>query len=313
MKKLLMASLIAGVLLFMPAAEAAIETYTGEGTATSGDNETQAQVVERAKLYAKKNALEQAGVYIQYRATTKDFEFSEDELVAATAGIVKVVGKPKVEKNLLGGDALQVHVELTVEIDTDVLQREMDKMRPKPPIDRPEPVKEPERKIEPVQPKIEEPKPEEPKIEKIEKIEPTIPEPPTPPIPNPVVTTDAKAMTDRLFDLINAERAKVGKAPFTRDPILAQGAKTRVKELTRKWSHKRPDGSDWWSVFPPSVQQRSLWEYIHGGYDSPEKVIKWYSEQTDSKILSGSFQKIGIAYINDPNSDEEHFWIVILG
>ena len=297
MKRLFMTTLIAGSLFFMPAAEAAIETYTGEGTATSGDNETQAQVVERAKLYAKKNALEQAGVYIQYRATTKDFEFSEDELVAATAGIVKVVGKPKVEKNLLGGDALQVHVELTVEIDTDVLQREMDKMRPKPPIDRPDPL------------------PPEPKVEKIEPPKPITTTPPiiTPPSPNPVVTTDAKTMTDGLFELINAERAKVGKAPFTRDPILAQGAKTRVKELTRKWSHKRPDGSDWWSVFPPSVQQRSLWEYIHGGYDSPEKVIKWYSEQIDSKILSGSFQKIGIAYINDPNSDEEHFWIVILG
>ena len=131
MKKFLATLLVVWSLVFASTTQAAIETYTGEGTATSGDSETTAQVVERAKLYAKKNALEQSAIYIQYRTTAK-VEFVDDELVSDEAGILKVVGKPMIEKNLLGGSALQVHVTLTAEIDTDALQRELDKRNSKP-------------------------------------------------------------------------------------------------------------------------------------------------------------------------------------
>ena len=132
MKKFLTTLLVVLSLVFASTTQAAIETYTGEGTATSGDSETMAQVVERAKLYAKKNALEQSAIYIQYRTTAK-VEFVDDELVSDEAGVLKVVGKPIIERNLLGGgDALQVHVTLTAEIDTDALQRELDKRNSKP-------------------------------------------------------------------------------------------------------------------------------------------------------------------------------------
>ena len=131
MKKFLTTLLVVLSLVFASTTQAAIETYTGEGTATSGDSETTAQVVERAKLYAKKNALEQSAIYIQYRTTAK-VEFVDDELVSDEAGILKVVGKPMIEKNLLGGSALQVHVTITAEIDTDALQRELDKRNSKP-------------------------------------------------------------------------------------------------------------------------------------------------------------------------------------
>ena len=114
------------------------------------------------------------------------------------------------------------------------------------------------------------------------------------------------------MELINAERAKVGKKPLTRNSVLVKGAKVRVEELTQKWSDKRPNGSGWWTVLPPAFQQKSSWEYIHSGYDTAQEVIDWYMSQQDSKILSANYTNIGIAYYYKADSDEKHYWVVIL-
>ena len=241
---------------------------------------------------------------------------------------------------------------LVVEIDTDELQREIERLRPKTPIDRPkplepptpepqpEPVKEPEPVAQP-KPPVEQPKPEpvvqpkppveqpQPKPEPVKEPEPPKPvEPIKPPVPvepikpptpvEPVtpttsVFTDEQSMVSGLMDAINAERAKVGKQPLTRDINLVKGAKVRVEELTKVWSHKRPNGSNWWTALIPSYQNKSMWEYIHSGYESPQKVIDWYAQQADNKTLSGDYKTIGIAYLYKEDSSDKYYWVIILG
>ncbi|MBR0367586.1 MAG: Ig-like domain-containing protein [Clostridia bacterium] len=51
------------------------------------------------------------------------------------------------------------------------------------------------------------------------------------------------AMAEAQIRLTNEERAKEGKAPLETDPELMAYAKVRAQELTRKFSHERPDGT----------------------------------------------------------------------
>lgn len=322
MRTLFITALISGILLFMPAAKAEIETYIGVGNATMNETENQEQVINRAKGYALRNASEQAGIYIVSQSKMRDLELVEDEVVSITGGLMKITDT-KIEKSLLGGDVLQVRVTVTVQIDSEALQREIDRrlenQRPKTPIDRPKPIEQPKPPVE-QQPKPpieqQQPKPPGPTLEPPEPIiEPPNPiEPVTPPVIEPSGTwlTDEQILTSDFLELINAEREKIGKTPLKRNSVLVKGAKVRAKELTQKWSNKRPNGQDWWTVLPVSFQQKASWEYIHSGYDTPQKIIDWYMSQSDNKILSANYTTIGIGYFYKEDSDKKHYWVVIL-
>ena len=337
MRKLFMTALVTGILFFMPAAEAEIETYIGVGNATMNETENQEQVINRAKGYALRNASEQAGVYVVSQSKMRDLELVEDEVVSITGGLMKITDT-KVEKSLLGGDVLQVRVTVTVQIDSEALQREIDRRienkRPKTPIDRPKPIDQPKPKpvehpkppVQQPKPPVEQPKPPAPTVEPpaptveppaptVEPIEPTTPiEPVTPPPvtePSGTWLTDEQILTSDLLELINAEREKAGIKPLKRNSVLVKGAKQRAEELTRKWSDKRPNGQGWWTVLPVSFQQKAQWEYIHSGYDNPQKIIEWYMSQSDNRILNPNYQDIGIGYFYKADSDKKHYWVVI--
>ena len=349
MKKLLLTAIVTGILFLMPAAEAEIETYIGVGNATMNETENQEQVIGRAKGYAIRHASEQAGVYVVSQSKMRDLELVEDEVEMISGGIVKI-SKTDIRKSLSDDGVIQVFVTVTVQIDTDQLQREIERLlnkrkpkeEPKPPVDRPKPLDKPKPKPEEkpvakpkpdpvIKPKpepkpepVEKPKPpvEEPKPKPIEPpapikpIEPPTPvkpvtPPPTEPKPN-LWNTDEKDLSAELMEMINAERAKVGKKALKRNSVLAKGAKVRAEELIEKWSDKRPNGTGWWTVLPLSFQQKSSWEYIHSGYDTPQKVIAWYLEQSNSKILSSDYTTIGVGYIYKEDSSEKHYWVVIL-
>lgn len=81
---------------------------------------------------------------------------------------------------------------------------------------------------------------------------------------------------------------------------LEKVAKRRAKEVAKKFSHKRPNGKQWYSCYP---KWKYLGENITMGYDTgKEAVISW--EETDNKyanqkhrrnILSKHYNKVGIA------------------
>lgn len=110
---------------FASIANAEIETYTGKGEATMGESETLEKVIERAKQYAKREAVEKAGVYIKSHSKTENFKLIEDEIISLAGGIVKVIDS---DKEIISKDnAVKVFVTVTITIDTDDLQREIDK------------------------------------------------------------------------------------------------------------------------------------------------------------------------------------------
>lgn len=329
MKKLLAALLILGSLFFMPAALAEIETYTGEGKATMSEAETLEKVIERAKTYALRNAREKAGVYIRSQSRLRDLELVEDEVVTLTSGILKIKDS-KVEKTLVN-DAIQVYVIVTVTVDSDDLQREIDKFLARNPNRKPEPPNvektKPKEKIEPSPPPappVEKPKPVEkfepppsPLIPSIEQSKPVGKIDPTAPIKTVNPPMDDEAMANELIKLLNKEREKAGKKAFIPDDILMRGAEIRSRELARKISTDRPNGTKWWTVLPVSYQQRVGWEYYFWGYNSPQecanniinsKEAKW--KDSAKRIFTSDLVKIGVAHFYKEDSEHKHYWVL---
>lgn len=79
--------------MFLPAnfSSAEIVNYDGVGEYIMSDFETPDVAKQRAKLYAERNAQEQAGVYIKSYSRMENFKLVEDEVIAITSGILKVL------------------------------------------------------------------------------------------------------------------------------------------------------------------------------------------------------------------------------
>ena len=315
MKKFLATLLIVGNLFFMSAAHAEIETYTGAGRATMSEAETLEKVIERAKTYALREAREKAGVYIRSQSRLRDLELVEDEVITLTGGILKVVDT-KTEKSLVN-DVIQVLVTVTVTLDSDALQKEIDKFlaqnpnrKPESPsAEQPKPVEKvdtpppPTEKIKPTAPveKVDTPPPP------VEKIEPTAPVENVAPPP-----MDDKAMANELLNLLNAERAKVGAKPLIVNETLTHAAQIRVEELSRKPSNTRPNGQEWSTVVPMPYRM-DCWHDAFWEMGSPQQVVDWYmnSKTEKKRILGSRYNKIGIAYFYKEDSEHEHYWVVL--
>ena len=68
------------------------------------------------------------------------------------------------------------------------------------------------------------------------------------PEPEPEPSEDAGDVYEAIR-LINAERAKAGLAELTIDDDLMSMAAVRADEMSEKFEHTRPDGSDWKTIF----------------------------------------------------------------
>ena len=127
MKRFLTALLLVVANFFvMPPVDAEIQTYTGTDEYIVGEHETHEVAKNNSKIRAMRNAQDQAGVFIRSRSRMKDLELVDDEVVTLTEGILKVVGAPIHEIRLLGdGKGILIHTTITVEIDTDDLDRRL--------------------------------------------------------------------------------------------------------------------------------------------------------------------------------------------
>ena len=230
MKKFLFALIVS---LFVTAtSHAAIETYVGEGSATMSEAETQDVAVDRAKLKALRHAQEQAGVYIRSQSRMRDLELVDDEVEMLTGGIVKIMNT-NVKKTVINDEVIQVFVTVTVQINSDDLQREIDKLlskrNPKPPVDRPKPIEQPA-----PQP-VDKPKPEkvEPPTEKIEQpVEEPVPvEEPTPAEPITPPPVDEQPAPSKLPAPEYGIKSFVG---IVKSSSRAYPSRWKYKELAKK-------------------------------------------------------------------------------
>lgn len=83
----------------------------------------------------------------------------------------------------------------------------------------------------------------------------------------------------------------------------------RAHELRDKFSHTRPDGSDFSSILKAAgITYRSVGENIAYGQNSPEAVMKGWmnSEGHRANILNRDFTSIGVGHYKDASGTD--YW-----
>lgn len=123
------------------------------------------------------------------------------------------------------------------------------------------------------------------------------------------VITEQEAFADEVLKLVNAERAKVGAPKLRINAGLAKASNKRAVELYTKFSHTRPNGSQWYTVLKEySVSYSSCAENIAYNYDTPKEVVAGWMKSSGHKknILNPKYTKIGIGYYK--NGDRV-YWV----
>lgn len=116
----------------------------------------------------------------------------------------------------------------------------------------------------------------------------------------------------KILALVNSERAAAGLPPFEINPVLDRIADIRSKELLESFSHIRPDGRSFESIFYDfNTRYSSCGENIAKGYRSAEDVMAgWMNSPGHRKnILNPKFKYIGVGEISD-NSNCLH-WVQV--
>lgn len=112
---------------------------------------------------------------------------------------------------------------------------------------------------------------------------------------------------DRVIELVNEERRKAGVSELKRSDELMRCAAIRAEELTVKYSHYRPDGSEFYTVLP-NMNFSTCGENIAQGYTTADFVMEgWMNSEGHKKnILNPDFTEIGVGY--DPGTKS---WVQI--
>ncbi|MCR4647499.1 MAG: SH3 domain-containing protein [Lachnospiraceae bacterium] len=124
------------------------------------------------------------------------------------------------------------------------------------------------------------------------------------------VNEDYNLFTDRVIEICNEKRAELGLDPLTVDIVLDEKAEIRAEEITRKFDHKRPDGSEFTSMLS-DVTWSACGENIAAGQPTPEDVVEaWMNSYGHrANILNPSFSKIGVGYIS--GGEYGNYWVQI--
>lgn len=115
----------------------------------------------------------------------------------------------------------------------------------------------------------------------------------------------------RILDLVNIERHKAGVKPLVLSDELMMAAAVRSQEVSKVFSHTRPDGTQFASIV--SKHGRMMGENIGGGYQTPEEAVDgWmHSEGHRKNILHPDFTELGVGYTYEENSQYKHYWVQI--
>ena len=116
--------------------------------------------------------------------------------------------------------------------------------------------------------------------------------------------TEQHPYIQQIVDMVNAERTKAGLAPLILDIQLNDAAQVRAEEQYTLFSHTRPNGSAYRTVFDEfGISYRGCGENVAYGFRNPKAVMDGWmnSEGHKANILKENYTHIGIGYYVGPN------------
>ena len=118
------------------------------------------------------------------------------------------------------------------------------------------------------------------------------------------------AYIQRVIELVNEERAKAGLSPVTESSDVTAAADVRAQEITRNFSHTRPNGTYYTTALDQiGVRYMGSGENIAYGQQTPEAVMSgWMNSQGHrANILERNFTKIGVSCYENANGVK--YWV----
>ncbi len=115
---------------------------------------------------------------------------------------------------------------------------------------------------------------------------------------------------ERIVELVNIERKKEGLKPLKLSRELLRPAAIRAKEITKLFSHTRPNGLPFNTAFY-GIDYEMAGENIAAGQTSCEMVMQQWMDSPGHRanILNKNYDRIGIGYLYDKKTAYKHFWV----
>lgn len=131
---------------------------------------------------------------------------------------------------------------------------------------------------------------------------PTATPTPVAPTPSPEPEMSVEEMASEVIRLTNIERVKAGRSPLQYHAGLQRAAMVRAEEITRKFSHIRPDGTDSSTALYENGVSCSCGENIAAGQKTPEAVVRAWMNSPGHKaaILDPDATHIGVGVCKSP-------------
>ena len=117
-------------------------------------------------------------------------------------------------------------------------------------------------------------------------------------------------MPDEVLTRVNRARAEQGLPALTMDTgAMMEAARTRAKEITADFAHKRPNGDHNFTVFDQyDVPYRFAGENLAAGQPTADIVFDgwWNSETHRANMMNQHFTHVSIVALW---YDDEYFWV----
>ena len=113
------------------------------------------------------------------------------------------------------------------------------------------------------------------------------------------ITTSEEAMADRVIELVNQERTSRGLQPLLKHDGLMVAAAARARELSQRYSHTRPNGSECFTIlWHLGIDYGYAGENIAMGQRTPEIVMNDWMNSSGHRanILNENYDCIGVGY-----------------
>lgn len=117
------------------------------------------------------------------------------------------------------------------------------------------------------------------------------------------------AWTRQVVELVNAERAKAGVGALTISSGASMAAQVRAMEITKSFSHTRPDGRTFSTALTEAgVSYTGSGENIAYGQRSPQAVMEQWMNSAGHRanILNPDFTAIGVGHYEGNNGTD--YW-----
>ena len=137
--------------------------------------------------------------------------------------------------------------------------------------------------------------------------------------PAPVLTdspVNCTAEEAEVFRIVNEIRVSYGLKPYKWDANAYEAAKARCSEIEQKFSHLRPDGSNFKTIYGYSDEELwykfcSVGENLGSGQPTAQRVVDSWMASTKGhreNILNPDFENLAVAF-GTYNDAYKYYWV----